>query len=592
MINDVVSRIFSNISDGIVILDSNVLEYTFFNEAYKKIYKDLFDIELKLGQTLYSNLSNKYPEQYEASLNIINLSKQDPDYIFRGEFGLKNQKFITTSHHILGIDGEMIAIMFIIKQVDLESLLIQGDAKIAFETIFNNSPIGMASVKVDGEIEEANIVLADFLGYTVKELKGMHFKNLTHPEDFHKDYNLFTKLINREIRKYTMNKRYIKSTGEVVYAQLSVSELNDGSHGRLIGTIIDQTKTFKSSEQLNLAISSSNMGVWDWDISQNSLIWDDRMYEIYGIGKAEFENVYEAWENSLYSKDKEAAVLAVQKALEGEKFESEFRIEHPSGELRYIKAGGKVSFDKAGNAVYMTGLNWDITEEKTKERDLTEANYELERFAYVASHDLQEPLRMIKQFSALLKEDLGNSIDDESKENLDFIETGVEKMSDLINGLLNYSRVKKKEMNIRDIDLHSIITDYVKYKNGHLGGSVTIEKPLPTIKADAYQMEQLFSNLISNGLKYNKSERPLVWIDYEETNDKYLFTIKDNGIGIKDRYHKQIFQAFNRLHSEREYPGTGIGLSVCEKIVKRNGGDIWLHSEIGKGSSFKFTIMK
>jgi PAS domain S-box-containing protein len=244
-------------------------------------------------------------------------------------------------------------------------------------------------------------------------------------------------------------------------------------------------------------------------------------------------------------------------------------------------------------------LTQDITEriqaEKTLKRyaeELRRSNQELEQFAYIASHDLQEPLRTIAGYTQLIARRYKGKLDEDADDFINFAVDGATRMQHLINDLLEYSRVETRGKHFDDTDTASILGRVISSLQ------VAIEESeakisyngLPTLKADASQLAQLFQNLIGNAIKF-RGKRPLeIEIISKHVGEEWHFTVKDNGIGIEERYYDRIFQIFQRLHSREEYPGTGIGLAVCKRIVERHGGNIWVESKLGLGSAFHFTI--
>ena len=226
-------------------------------------------------------------------------------------------------------------------------------------------------------------------------------------------------------------------------------------------------------------------------------------------------------------------------------------------------------------------------------KELLRSNQELENFAYVATHDLQEPLRTITSFTQLLESKYEDKFDNTAKEYMGFIVEGGKRMYDLINGLLAYSRISRKGINFSDVDLNKII-DIVKVNLAHiikLRNCIIECRKLPGIEADQNMMIQLFQNLIANSIKFSK-ESPRIYISCKSAKKHYIFSIKDEGIGIDPRYFEKIFQIFKRLMPKDEYEGTGIGLAICKKIIENHHGKIWVESEPGKGSVFNFTLPK
>lgn len=235
-------------------------------------------------------------------------------------------------------------------------------------------------------------------------------------------------------------------------------------------------------------------------------------------------------------------------------------------------------------------LNKEL-EQRTEE--IIRSNKELEKFAYVASHDMQEPLRTIISYIQLLEERFHNQEDKEAKQYMDFIVSAGYRMRDLITGLLEYSRINRKEIEPQDVDCNLVLSEVL----ANLGNSIQennvsiIVDQLPTISGNHFQMVQLFQNIISNAIKFKSLERePKIKVSYKKSDGTHLFSIEDNGIGIEQKYATRIFEIFQRLHPLGEYPGMGIGLAICKKIVERHGGKIWLDSVPQSGSTFFFTL--
>lgn len=225
--------------------------------------------------------------------------------------------------------------------------------------------------------------------------------------------------------------------------------------------------------------------------------------------------------------------------------------------------------------------------------DLRRSNEDLQQFAYVASHDLQEPLRAIVSFSQLLEDKYQTKIDKDGKEFIHFITDGAKKMNTLINDLLLYSRITTQAKPSKLTNLDDIIQDVLFNLKESIkeNEAVITYDEMPVLKVDRTQFIQLFQNLLSNAIKFRRQEAPKIHIGVKKINYEWLFTVKDNGIGIESKYFGKLFNIFYRLHTKEEYPGTGIGLPICKKIVQRYGGKIWVESEFRVGSTFYFTII-
>ncbi|MFH1454605.1 MAG: ATP-binding protein [Armatimonadota bacterium] len=250
------------------------------------------------------------------------------------------------------------------------------------------------------------------------------------------------------------------------------------------------------------------------------------------------------------------------------------------------------------NKLIMISILDDVTETRDKLRQVTEdlvrSNQDLEQFAYVASHDLQEPLRMVASYVQLIEQRYKDMLDDEAREFINYAVEGAHRMQALVNDLLAYSRVGTKGKSFEKTDLNAVIEDAInnlKISISDNNAKITKEN-LPAVKGDSVQLGQLFQNLIANALKFKGDKNPEIHIGAEDKEAEYLFSVKDNGIGIDPKFKERIFIIFQRLHKRTEYEGTGIGLAVCKKIVERHGGSIWVESDPGKGSVFYFTISK
>jgi len=256
------------------------------------------------------------------------------------------------------------------------------------------------------------------------------------------------------------------------------------------------------------------------------------------------------------------------------------------------------------------GLTRDITERKKAEEEretlfeelqvvnskLGQSNKELQDFAYVASHDLQEPLRKITSFGTLLQDSLEGKLDEDQQENLGFMVDGGKRMQTMIDDLLTYSRVTTRVRSFQQVDLNEVIEDLKSVELATLldetGGCIHIPEPLLSVWGDSSQMHQLLQNLVGNGLKFQREKiPPEITVQTHQTGDNMVrVEVQDNGIGIAEEYHEQVFTMFKRLHSRERYKGTGIGLAVCKKIVERHTGDIGIKSTPGEGSTFWFTL--
>jgi light-regulated signal transduction histidine kinase (bacteriophytochrome) len=229
---------------------------------------------------------------------------------------------------------------------------------------------------------------------------------------------------------------------------------------------------------------------------------------------------------------------------------------------------------------------------RQKTDELARSNAELEQFAYVASHDLQEPLRMISSYTQLLEQRYDKALDERARKYIFYAVDGAIRMQRLITDLLSYSRVGSRAQPLALVDSHSALGEALRNLSAAVGEAhaLVTNADLPMVWADRSQLAQLFQNLIGNAIKFHGGQSPRIHVSADGAGDGWVFCVRDNGIGIDPQYFDRIFAIFQRLHSREEYPGTGIGLALCKRIVERHGGRIWVESEPGKGSAFFFSL--
>lgn len=264
------------------------------------------------------------------------------------------------------------------------------------------------------------------------------------------------------------------------------------------------------------------------------------------------------------------------------------------GDVYYDQA---LAFVDDGGRIRIYGR--DITERKRAEEAMKEyaenlkrSNEDLERFAYVASHDLREPLRMVTSFSQLLEKNYKGRLDPDADEFIHYIVEGGTRMEMLVNDLLDYSRVTSMAKPLVSIETDNAVNTAIKNLSSAISESkaeISVD-PLPVILGDLTQLTLVFQNLLANAIKFRGDKTPVVHIGSVRMGDKWIFSVQDNGIGIDPDYHEKIFEIFQRLHNRGQYSGTGIGLAICKRIIERHGGKIWVESDEGKGSTFYFTI--
>lgn len=333
--------------------------------------------------------------------------------------------------------------------------------------------------------------------------------------------------------------------------------------------------------------------------SQQEVIDNSSFHEFVTANQK--QNVEDLFKKLLAKKDKIASLEIEHPTLSGKavtikwdcvvKTENQETQVHCLGIAKATSASDTLQITAPDKASELKALNVSLSK---RVAELASSNEELERFAYVASHDLQEPLRMVSSFLQLLQKRYHEKLDSKANEYIHFAVDGAERMKTLILDLLKFSRVNTSVDEHELIDLNEICENVlITYKQTIAKNNAAINVgALPAILGSKTELMQLFQNLIGNALKYRSEQPPVVDIDVTDADAFWQFSIADNGIGIDPRFYKKIFVIFQRLHHKNEYSGTGIGLAICKKIIERHGGKIWVESKPGTGSTFYFTLPK
>lgn len=374
--------------------------------------------------------------------------------------------------------------------------------------------------------------------------------------------------------------------------------------------VLSRKKIEESNERfLNVSKATFDV-VWDWDIKTKVLFLGNGYQELFGYDVNE-TNDFMSWSAHIHPEDKERVITTrLNKIIHQDELNwvDEYRYIRGNGTIAHVTDRGILLRDESGT-YRMIGAMQDVTSLKEKERsilslnislkkraeELAASNSELEQFAYVASHDLQEPLRMITGFLSQLEKKYSSIIDEKGRQYIYFAVDGATRMRQIILDLLEFSRIGRVQYSPKRTDLTNLINDIkiLCKTQAEEKNAIINSDNLPVINAYPTPLRQVFQNLISNALKYSRKNIPVsIDISANELDDHWQFAVADNGIGIAEEYYEKIFIIFQRLHNKNEYSGTGMGLAITRKIVESLGGKIWIISEEGKGSIFYFTILK
>jgi PAS domain S-box-containing protein len=368
--------------------------------------------------------------------------------------------------------------------------------------------------------------------------------------------------------------------------------------GRQTADVIERRRAERalrtSEERLRLAQKAAKIGVFEWDIQTDVNIWSADLEELHGLRPGSFGGTQAAWEALVHPQDREGALKLVEEALNtGMPVEGEWRVTWPDASVHWLAARFQVHRDAQGVPTRMRGVNFDLTDRKNIENALRRANEDLEQFAYSASHDLQEPLRSVKIFSDLLSMRYGNQLTNEALEFLGHVRDGAGRMDRLMRDLITYTQVATVGTDPEYVDANAAMQNAVANLEGAIAesGAKVEADPLPTVRAHHVQLQQVFQNLIGNAIKYHRQGiPPVIHTTARRQDTEWQFSVTDNGIGINPQFTERIFGLFKRLQTGDQYSGTGIGLALCQRIVERHHGRIWVESEEGKGSVFHFTL--
>ncbi|NUB91420.1 PAS domain S-box protein [Haloterrigena sp. SYSU A121-1] len=350
--------------------------------------------------------------------------------------------------------------------------------------------------------------------------------------------------------------------------------------------------------ELRTLIELLPVAVFVADDDGRILEWNEAAEEVWGGEVAESESIAEYdrydgwWADTGEPVDPDEWALA--RAVRGEAVPDpdEIEIEGFDGERRTVLNHGMPIRDEDGEVSRAVVTLVDITERKEYQRQLEKTNERLERFAYAASHDLQEPLRMVSSYLQLIEHRYSDDLDEEGREFLEFAVDGAERMREMIDGLLEYSRVQTQANPFEPVELDDVLADVredLRVKIEEHDAAIVAED-LPRIEGDPSQIRQVLQNLLDNAIEYSGEGPPRIRVAAERDGAECVVAVRDNGIGIDPDEADRIFDVFERLHSRDEHSGTGIGLALCERVVERHGGEIWVESEPGDGTTFSFTL--
>jgi PAS domain S-box-containing protein len=506
-----------------------------------------------------------------------------------------------------GFYGLISTVSDVTAQLEAERRL--RDSESRFRRTFELAGSGMAHIGMDRRFIRVNKRLCDILGYPQEQLLGLTGRDISHPDDLDIINAQRPALYAGEIDAVRLEKRYLRKDGAVVWVKFTMTLERDAAGQPLyeIGVYDDITAQRDAEERVRESEARFRQ-TFELAASGICHVIDGRfvrvnrsLCEILGYSEKELLGMTVKQVSHPEDRDLSDAGRARLRKGEIDTVRLEKRYLRKDGRLVWCKIAIALARDVFGVPQYEIAIFDDITDRRNAEAALREAheelkrsNAELEQFAYVASHDLQEPLRMVASYTQLLSRRYDARLDGDAREFMAYVVDGASRMKQLIEDLLAYSRVGTKGGEFRPVAADAALRRALFNLRAGIeeaGAAVTYDA-LPTLPADEVQLGQLFQNLIGNALKFRSNSVPRIHVAVKEKDAEFEFEVRDNGIGIEPQYYQRIFMVFQRLHNKGEYPGTGIGLAICKKVVERHGGRIWVESRQGEGSSFFFTLPK
>src|SRR5665647_3198428 len=562
------------------------------------------------------------PQEFSLTRNVFlsYVHPDDRDYVANSFNRVLNEKPISMDYRILLTNGEERVIhaqgQIILNAVNIpvrtrgtlqditerkraEEALRESEEK--YRNIIETTNEGIVVIDAESRVTYVNKKLTDKGGYRQEEAIGRLWW------DFADEEGKAAAKLHMDQRRQGIDEKYelrlICKDGSPFWVLVSSKALldKDGKFAGSLSMLTDITGRKQAEEKIRTlanTVESSNDAIITESVDGIITSWNKGAEIIYGYLAEEVlgKNFSILEPDNLKGEIKQFS----EKIKTGEKIEHyETSRLKKDGTIINVSVSLSPVFDISGKLVALSAIVRDITERKkageilkSKLEELARSNEELEQFAYVSSHDLQEPLRMISSYLQLLQRRYQGSLDDKADKYIYYAVDGASRMQNLINDLLEFSRVTTKARDPEPTDSEFILDKVLSNLEVFIEeNEATVSYGyLPEVMADYSQMVQVFQNLIINGIKFRSEEAPQIHISAEKKESEWVFSVQDNGIGIDPQYSEKIFEVFKRLHKKEEYPGTGIGLAICKKIVERHGGRIWVECELDKGSTFYFTL--
>ncbi|MDY6835919.1 MAG: PAS domain S-box protein [Chloroflexota bacterium] len=596
-------------ADGTISYESPSVERLLGYSPDDLIGKWVLDLIHPDDQASILSLFEKYLDAFGECVSLeVRIKTKNGDWHW---FEVIAQNLLNNPH----VQGVVVNYRDITERKQTEEKLLYSETR--FQLLTENISDAIAIIDSEGTIRYETSSAERILGYKPEELVGKNGLEFIHPDDLPKALGVFSDIMAIPNTRASMEVRYLHKDGSWVWAEMSGQNLLDNTHihGIVVNyhDITERKRTEQalreSEERYSTMVERSNDGILIISLSNfkaefgNKRIADMLGYTLEeGLGSSILEFI---------NPDDIPNIFQKQQQLVDDAYvfsPSELNLVHKDGHLIPVETNS-AAIEYQGEKALVTFIR-DITDRRQAESQkeallnelsisyekLRQSNQELQDFAYVASHDLREPLRKISAFGEILSSSISDKLDEDDKDNLDFMIDGANRMQQMINALLDYSRITTKAKDFHNVDLNEVINDIRELELAvqleETKGVIEIPESLPFVHADEIQIHQLMHNLISNGLKYQrKDSTPIIAVRaVTADHNQLLIEVEDNGVGIPEEHRDEVFNMFRRLHSRSEYSGTGIGLAICKKIVQRHGGEIGIKPSSSGGSTFWFTL--
>ena len=554
------------------------------------------------------------------SLNIVEINES-------GKFPKKSARF--KSKYRRG-DGQIIDVEITVTVTDLGDELLRfafvrdiSDRVVTARSLFESQRLIQTITDtlpviiyiydiIENKTLYLNSQIYESLGYSIEQIQAMKqnnslVENILHSEDALSETKLLERWSSVEDCEILQTEMRIK-TAQGLWRNFQCKETlflrnPDGLPQQILGMAIDiteQKQTHNKLLHLSKAVKSTSDAIGIADLNGDAIYVNPAFVKLFGYQLSEL--IADGGPPAVY-KDPSVAEAVFSTIKQGGSWSGEVKMHDRDGQLLDILLRTDAIKDESGETIGLIGIHTDISDLKRIQEKLAQHaielalyNSELEQFTYVASHDLQEPLRVITSYLQLLSRRYLGKVDSQADRYINFVVNAAERMQQLIEDLLEFSQLGNYKTNLVPVECENVlesVLDYLKFKIRRSETKVTYD-PLPQVMGDRSQLIQLFQNLIENAIKYSGDCSPAIHISATRLKDdeknQWCFQITDNGIGIAPEFFERIFSIFKRLHTRQEYPGTGIGLAICKKVVQGHGGKIWVESQPKVGSTFYFTL--